>query len=84
MAAQAASALKAVKANQNARAQDLLAKAEITGATPAKVNRKASPLIEPVTPEAGINTASDTTPVPARTEAKKAAKPKAPAGTKKK
>ena len=46
MAAQAASALRAVKANQNERAQVLMAKAEITPAAPAKPRKEASPPIE--------------------------------------
>jgi hypothetical protein len=56
MAAQAASALKAVKANQNARAQDLLAKAEITPATPVKPGEVTSTPVEPDPSEAGKGT----------------------------
>jgi hypothetical protein len=52
MAAQAASALKAVKANQNERAQTLLAKAEITPATPVKPGEEAGTRTEPDLSEA--------------------------------
>jgi hypothetical protein len=47
MAAQAASALKAVRENQNERAQALLAKAEITPATPVKPGKKSGTRTEP-------------------------------------
>lgn len=51
MAAQAASALKAVRANQTERAQTLIAKAEITPASPAKVLKEAAPPIATQAPE---------------------------------
>jgi hypothetical protein len=58
MAAQAASALKAVKAHQSERAQVLIAKAEITPATPVRPRKDARSTIE-----AGVSeTLKDTAP----------------------
>jgi hypothetical protein len=86
MAAQAASALKAVRANQNERAQDLLAKAEITPATPVKAHQEDKTLAAPDVPEskqeAKQDTQADKTPTPVKTETKKPAK-SAPPETKK-
>jgi len=90
MAAQAANALQAVRANQNARAQDLLAKGEITAANPA--SKVAMPLLEPGAPETRKAAETDTVavldtgetredtkavkaPIPATAEAKKPAEP---------
>mgnify|MGYP001818294681 CR=1 FL=1 len=53
MAAQAASALKAVKENLIERAQALLAKAEITPAAPVKPGKKAGTRTEPDLPATG-------------------------------
>jgi len=75
MAAQAASALKAVRANQNARAQELLAKAEITPCNPARASKEASILAASDRPETQQETQTDKTPAPVTTEAKKQADP---------
>lgn len=82
MAAQAASALKAVRANQNARAQDLLAKAEITPSTPPKSHKQAKTLVEPVAPETKKDMETDKAPVPTRAEVNKPAEANAKKDTK--
>jgi len=74
MAAQAASALKAVRANQNVRAQDLLAKAEITPATPVKAHQEDKTLVAPDVTETKQDTQADKTPTPVKAETKKPAK----------
>ena len=60
MAAQAASALKAVRANQSERAQTLIAKAEITPASPVKPRKKITPAVEPEVPEVKEESSADT------------------------
>ena len=74
MAAQAASALKAVRANQNVRAQDLLAKAEITPANPVKAHQEDKTLVAPDVSETKQGTQADKTPTPVKAETKKPAK----------
>lgn len=79
MAAQAASALKAVKANQNERAQVLMAKAEITPAAPAKPSKKVSPPVEADVSKALTDTAPEKPLEPATKKQKASAKPAKPA-----
>jgi len=78
MAAQAASALKAVRANQNARAQDLLAKAEITSATPVKAHQEDKTRTESDAPEIKQDKQANTMPTTVKAEAKIPAKPDVP------
>ena len=75
MAAQAASALKAVKANQNERAQVLMAKAEITPAAPAKPSKKVSPPVEADVSKVLTDTAPEKPLEPATKKQKASAKP---------
>ena len=79
MAAQAASALKAVRANQNARAQDLLAKAEIkqdkqAETTPTPVKAEAKIPAEPDVHETKKDKKIDTTPKPVEAVVKQVTK----------
>ncbi len=60
MATQAASALKAVRANQTERAQALIAKAEITPASPARAGKTPAFPIEPDIPTANEDTSPAT------------------------
>jgi hypothetical protein len=78
MAAQAANALKAVRANQSARAQDLLAKAEITAATPVKSHKEEKTRVEPDVPETKQDMQAVNTPAPVKAAAKKPAEPDRP------
>ena len=75
MAAQAASALKAVKANQNERAQVLMAKAEITPAAPAKPRKKVSPPVAADVSKALKDTAPEKPLEPATKKQQAKAKP---------
>jgi len=74
MAAQAASALKAVRANQNERAQELLAKAEITPATPVKAQQEDKIPAAPDAHGTKQEMQTDKTPTPVKAKAKKPAK----------
>jgi hypothetical protein len=65
MATQAASALKAVRANQSERAQTLLAKAEITPSTPGKHRKQTIPILEAVQPDVKQDASADMASVPA-------------------
>ncbi|RKX36497.1 MAG: hypothetical protein DRP64_18560, partial [Verrucomicrobia bacterium] len=56
----AASALKAVRANQSERAQTLIAKAEITPASPVKPRKKITPAVEPEISEVKEEPGADT------------------------
>lgn len=78
MAAQAANALKAVRANQNARAQDLLAKVEIIPTTPVKTHQKDKTRGAPDVPEMKQNTQAGKTPTSVKTKVKKPAEPDVP------
>ncbi len=65
MAAQAANALKAVRANQSERAQTLLAKAEITPSTPDNHRKQTMPTLEAVQSDAKQDASADMASVPA-------------------
>jgi hypothetical protein len=65
MAAQAASALKAVRANQSERAQTLLAKAEITPSTPDNHRKQTMPTLEAVQSDVKQDAGADMASVPA-------------------
>ena len=68
MATQAASALKAVRANQTERAQALIAKAEITPASPARSGKTPAFPIEPDIPTANEDTSPATATAADKTE----------------
>jgi hypothetical protein len=75
MAAQAASALKAVKANQSERAQALLAKAEITPATPVRPRKDISALFAAGVPETQADVSANKMPEPVKQEANRPLEP---------